>query len=66
MTQTLRVIGMTCGHCARTIERAVTELPNVQNVRVDLSEEALFYSGDAPRSDIVAAVRDAGYDVEEQ
>ena len=62
---TLRVTGMTCGHCARTVERAVGKVPGVQAARVDLAAETLTIAGAPDRALVVAAVRGAGYDVEE-
>jgi copper chaperone len=33
---TLSVQGMTCGHCVKTVETSVGELPGVKTVTVDL------------------------------
>lgn len=37
MTQTLKIKGMSCGHCAKAVEKALGELPEVQRVQVDLA-----------------------------
>jgi copper chaperone CopZ len=65
MDETLRVTGMGSAHCARIVERAVLQLPDVREARVDLGRATLSYRGAASRGDVVAAIRDAGYDVEE-
>ncbi|HEX2021245.1 MAG TPA: heavy-metal-associated domain-containing protein, partial [Candidatus Thermoplasmatota archaeon] len=39
--QTLRVRGMTCGHCAKTVERAARAVPGVEDARADLGAGAL-------------------------
>lgn len=31
----LTITGMTCGHCARTIENHVRKLPGVEEIKVD-------------------------------
>lgn len=62
---TLNVTGMTCGHCVRTIERAVAKVPGVQTARVDLAAETLTFGGSAPRALVVDAIRKVGYDVQE-
>lgn len=62
---TLHVTGMTCGHCARTVERAVGRVPGVQGARVDLAAETLTIAGAPERALVVDAIRKAGYDVQE-
>lgn len=63
--ETIHITGMTCGHCVRTIERAVGTVPDLGDARVNLPQNQLTYSGAAPREAVIAAIRDAGYDVEE-
>ncbi|MFV8266913.1 heavy-metal-associated domain-containing protein [Mycolicibacterium peregrinum] len=36
-TQTVTVIGMTCGHCATSVREEVGGIPGVRTVDVDLS-----------------------------
>lgn len=62
----LNVNGMTCGHCAKTIERSVRLLPGVQEARVDLAKKELTASFDAGQVGVKAiqgAVERAGYSV---
>ena len=35
-TQTFRVTGMTCGHCAAAVHDELRQLPGVEDVAVDL------------------------------
>ena len=63
-TTSARVTGMTCANCVRTIERAVKELPGVEDVRVNLATEKLTATYDPALVDerkLEAAVSDAGY-----
>lgn len=62
---TFRVDGMTCGHCERAITTHVGGVVGVDHVEVDLSTGTVTVQAGAPvdRSDITAAVQDAGYAV---
>ncbi|MCB0974538.1 MAG: heavy-metal-associated domain-containing protein [Actinobacteria bacterium] len=59
----LSVPGMSCGHCEVAITEAVSALANVESVRVDLDAKTVHVAGGETAA-IVAAVGDAGYDVE--
>ncbi|HVM45948.1 MAG TPA: cation transporter, partial [Candidatus Thermoplasmatota archaeon] len=64
--ESVKVTGMTCANCARTIERSVAALPGVQEARVNLATEKLSVTldaGAAAMADVEAAVRKAGYGV---
>ena len=50
---TLKVDGMTCGHCAQTVTRAIETVPAVERALVDPK------TGDVT----VEGAADAGYDV---
>lgn len=58
----LQVQGMTCGHCAKTVERHARDVPGVEDAKVDLQRATLTARG-GTREALVAAVRAAGYDV---
>jgi copper chaperone CopZ len=58
------VLGMTCDHCARSVTEEVSEIPSVDDVRVDLASGRLEVTGrDVPDAAIAAAVAEAGYEV---
>lgn len=63
MITTFDVVGMTCGHCARSVTREVAQLPGVEDVTVDLAAGSVTVtSTDAiDVADIAAAVDEAGY-----
>jgi mercuric reductase len=64
-TLELRITGMTCDHCARTIEGALKTVPGVTNVAVSYPEGTAHVAGETPETDaLVAAVRAAGYGAE--
>lgn len=60
----LNVSGMTCGHCAKTVERSVRSLPGVVAARVDFAKKELTAAVDGDQVDVDAiagAVERAGY-----
>lgn len=62
--QTYKVSGMTCGHCAKAVTRAVEALPSVERALVDLSRGELTVEGEANEQAIGQAITEAGYHVE--
>lgn len=66
---TLPVSGMTCASCVRHVERALRKVEGVQDVSVNLATEKATVSYDASAaspSEMVEAIRGAGYDSEIQ
>ncbi|TXR99984.1 copper resistance protein CopZ [Bacillus sp. SH7-1] len=64
---TLKVEGMSCGHCVNAIESSVKELNGVEQVKVQLAEgtvEVTIDSSAIKLKDIVAVIEDQGYDVQ--
>lgn len=67
-TTTLKVNGMTCGHCVKAVTEELTALDGVSDVDVDLAPESVStvtVTSTAPLSDddIAAAIDEAGYDL---
>ncbi|MBP2297753.1 heavy-metal-associated domain-containing protein [Azospirillum picis] len=60
---TLKVSGMTCGHCAQTVTKAVEALPAVERALVDLNAGEVSVEGKADEATIRQAIEDAGYEV---
>jgi len=60
---TLQVKGMSCGHCANAVTRAVTEVDPKAQVRVDLESGRVDVETSASAADVAAAVTEAGYEV---
>ena len=63
MSMVLKVQGMSCGHCVASITSAVTALPGVTGVDVDLAAGAVRVDGTPDAAAVTAAIEDAGYDV---
>jgi copper chaperone CopZ len=58
---TLAVSGMTCGGCARTIERVLSRVPGVTSANVDFDLGVAIVNGSAAPSELIATVEKAGY-----
>lgn len=62
----IRVDGMSCQHCVKAVTEAVSALPGVENVEVDLGAKTVRVAHDAAVSSLGAikeAIEDQGYDV---
>ncbi|MEZ4708143.1 MAG: heavy metal translocating P-type ATPase [Caldilineaceae bacterium] len=64
----IALLGMTCANCANTIQRRLNKVEGVISAEVNYANEKAsvdYVPGVAAYSDLVAAVRKAGYDVVE-
>ncbi len=62
---TLKVKGMTCGHCAGSVARALQDLDGVEETGVNLEKglaEVTYHSEKVSAEDLAKAVIDAGYE----
>lgn len=63
---TLKINGMTCGHCVSSVTEELSEVPGVSNVTVDLnvggaSVATVTTTAPVETSALEAAVAEAGY-----
>lgn len=67
MAITLKIDGMHCGGCVRSVEKAAAGVAGVTNVRVDLARGELTADVDRPEraAELAAAVEETGFDVVE-
>ncbi|HHT36418.1 MAG: heavy-metal-associated domain-containing protein [Candidatus Wallacebacter cryptica] len=65
MTKKVYIEGMSCGHCANRVEKALLELPGVKSVNVNLEDKFAEVTADTfPAEEAIKdAISDAGYDV---
>jgi copper chaperone len=61
----LKVTGMTCDHCVKTVTEALSKVAGVEKV-VEVSRERneAIVDGQPDESRLVAAVREEGYEAE--
>ena len=65
-TLTLKIGGMSCEHCVARVKNALTQVPGVSNIEVNLDTEQASLKYDpatAGLSDFRSAVANAGYEV---
>ncbi len=61
----LKVEGMTCGHCVKAVEQALAGVAGVSAVReVSLERGEAVVDGAADLAELLAVVREEGYDAE--
>lgn len=63
MTAEYKISGMNCAHCRASVEKAISEVENVESVDVSLSKGIALVTGDASAESIEEAVRRAGFDI---
>jgi len=58
------VKGMSCGHCAAAVTKALEALPGVSEVRVDLTTGRVTFasSNPVPPEEIARVIKAAGYE----
>ncbi len=55
------ITGMSCAACAARVEKAVSKISGVSEASVNLLTNTMSVTGNAKSSDIIAAVKNAGY-----
>lgn len=65
MEKTINIEGMSCNHCKMHVEKALSIVPGIKSVKVDLAEKHAVVSMDDSVSDelLTMAVNEAGYEV---
>ncbi|MDR2800036.1 MAG: heavy metal translocating P-type ATPase [Desulfovibrio sp.] len=65
MKRTIGIEGMSCGHCAASVEKALRAVPGITNVKVDLSAKKAFVDAkeDVADETLKKAVSGAGFEV---
>ena len=61
-TTELKVEGMTCGHCAQSVTRALQQLGGVERAQVDLNAGRARVEYDAAQTDVQEMIRAVSQD----
>ena len=61
---TLKVRGMTCGHCSATVTKALKNVSGVESAAVDLDKGEAVVAGRADVHTLIDAVKEEGYEAE--
>ena len=59
---TLKISGMTCQNCVKHVTEALSAVPGVKTVQVDLATETARIEGDAPPEALIQAVEEEDYE----
>lgn len=64
-TTLIKVSGMTCGHCVQSVTEEISAIAGVTSVNVVLESGEVTIESDFElnNADLVAAVKEAGYEV---
>ena len=63
MSQKFEVAGMSCGHCVNAVQNAVQTVDPEAQVTVDLATGHVDVVSEQSRTDLTAAIENAGYKV---
>lgn len=63
--KTLKITGMSCGHCERRVKNALEEIEGVTVISVSASEDRAEVETSVEDDVLIAAVEEAGYKVTE-
>ncbi len=62
---TIKIEGMSCGHCRSAVEEALNQVDGVTSVlEVSLEKGLAQVEGDAPAERLIEAIKQAGYEAE--
>jgi copper chaperone len=64
MEKTYKVDGMTCGGCARSVEKAIIAVAPAATVKVDVENKQVTVAGIDNDALVAQAVEEAGFDYE--
>ncbi len=62
MAMVIPVAGMSCAHCAATVEKAAKSVPGVTDAAVDLKAGTVKVEVTFDRERVVEAIKAAGYE----
>ncbi|GAB3503097.1 heavy-metal-associated domain-containing protein [Curvibacter fontanus] len=63
MNQTFSVSGMTCGHCEKSVTRAIRQVDPQAEVQIDRSRNLVEVQSQQPREALAKAIAEEGYAV---
>lgn len=58
---TVKIAGMSCGHCVMGVKKALAAIPGIENLEVQIGEAK--FEGNADLEAVKAAIEEEGYDV---
>lgn len=65
MKRSIKIEGMSCGHCVNHVKAALEALSEVESVTVSLEDKRAVITGNASEASIREAIDEAGYEAVE-
>ncbi|HEY4665509.1 MAG TPA: heavy-metal-associated domain-containing protein [Comamonas sp.] len=63
MEHVFQVSGMTCGHCERAVQQAITEVDAQAQTTIDRTTGKVVVQSQSPRESLANAIQEEGYTV---
>lgn len=60
---TIKIKGMSCQHCVASVTKALSVIPGISEVQVDLQRGEAYYKGDITDEIVRTAIVMAGFEV---
>ncbi len=61
--KTIKIKGMSCGHCTASVKEALEKLENVSNVEVDLEKGEASFDGNPSDSLLKETIEGIGFEL---
>lgn len=61
--KTVKIKGMSCGHCTSSVKEALEKLDGISDVNVNLDKGEAEYSGEVDQTRIKDAIESIGFEV---
>ena len=59
----VKIKGMSCQHCVASVTKALSAIPGISNIKVDLDKGKAVFDGEADRKIVHAAIESIGFEV---
>lgn len=63
MEHVFQVQGMTCGHCERAVQQAISGVDAQAQTTIDRTTGQVVVQSESPRETLASAIREEGYTV---
>lgn len=63
MKKTIQISGMKCEHCVARVEKALSALSQLKQIKVNLAKNQAIVQGDATDDVLIKVIQEAGYQV---
>ena len=60
---TVKIKGMSCQHCVGSVTKALTAIPGISNVQVDLQKGEARFDGDIDSDLVKKAISKIGFEI---